>query len=155
MSASSPKFSQGIWLALRRFTALPAARRTISIEAVVALGVARALILTVPMRWISRRLERQAAGARPSPRVEREVIREVGWAVRAAAPKTPWKSACLAQSLAGKWMLRRRGVDGVIRLAVAKDADGKLHAHAWLCAGDAVLTTADPAHRFTYVGDLD
>ena len=126
-----------------------------SIEAVVALAVARFLVLTVPIRWVAARLERQARGTRATPAAAQEMIaREVGWAVRAAAPKTPWKSACLAQALAGKWMLGRRGMHGTIRLGVAKAADGSLQAHAWLCLGDSILTGGGTVGRFTAVGEL-
>ncbi len=134
---------------------MPANRRGISIEAVVALGVARLLVLTVPIRWIAGRLEQQERGLPVSPAAAEEIAREVGWAVRAAAPKTPWKSACLAQALAGKWMLGRRGVRGTIRLGVAKDADGNLEAHAWLCIGERILTGGGTVRPFTAIGDLE
>jgi transglutaminase superfamily protein len=140
---------------LKRFTAMPANRRGISVEAVVALGVARFLVLAVPIRWIARRLERQTSGIHVSPAAADAIAREVGWAVRAAAPKTPWKSACLAQALAGKWMLGRRGLHGTIRLGVAKDADRNLHAHAWLYIGDRIVTGGGTAGRFTAVGDIE
>lgn len=139
--------------ALGRFVSLPADRRALAIEAVLALGVARLLILTVPLRWVARRLERQV-DPRPQPR-EASHIRDVGWAVRAAARRTPWESACLAQALAGKWMLGRRGLRGTVRLGVAKDADGRLEAHAWLCAGDIVLTGGAQMDRFKPIGDLE
>jgi hypothetical protein len=75
--------------------------------------------------------------------------------VGAAAPKTPWKSACLAQALGADDVLGRRGLDAVIRLGVAKDSDGNLQAHAWLCAGDAILTGGAQASRFRPIGDLE
>ena len=155
MGASSPRSPRGTLHALKRFVALPANRRAISIEAVITLGLARLLVLTVPIRWIARRLERHDALPHAQPGEAENIVREVGWAVRAAAPKTPWKSACLAQALAGKWMLGRRGLHGTIRLGVAKDADGNLHAHAWLCAGDTILTGGAQVRRFTPVGDLE
>lgn len=141
--------------ALNRFVTLPAHRRAIAAEAVIALGLARLLVLTVPIRWIARRFGRRPAPPHAQPTPLGDVVREVGWAVRAAASRTPWKSACLAQAIAGKWMLARRGVQATIRLGVAKDADGTLHAHAWLCAGDAVLTGGGQMRRFTLLGDLE
>jgi hypothetical protein len=140
---------------LKRFTGMPANRRGISVEAVVALAVARFLVLTVPIRWIAGRLERQASGTSVCPAAAEEIVHEVGWAVRAASSKTPWKSACLAQALAGKWMLGRRGLHGTIRLGVARDADGNLQAHAWLYAGDTLLTGGGPVGHFTAIGDLE
>lgn len=155
MGAASRRSPRRTLHGLKQFVALPTRRRAISIEAVVTLGVARLLALTVPIRWIARRLERQATLPHPQPGEAGHIVREVGWAVRAAAPRTPWKSACLAQALAGKWMLGRRGVDSTIRLGVAKDADGNLQAHAWLCAGDAILTGGAQVRRFKPLGDLE
>ena len=156
MGAASRSFPTANLRGLKRFVALPTDRRAISIEAVITLGVARLLVLTVPIRWIARRAR---ATGRPrscaQPGETGDIVREVGWAVRAAAPKTPWKSACLAQALAGKWMLGRRGLHVTIRLGVAKDADGNLQAHAWLCAGDTILTGGAQVRRFESLGDLE
>ena len=154
MSAPVPRPPRGIVYALKRFAALPTGRRGIALEAVVTLGVARILILTVPVRWIVRRLDRQPAVTPSNPAAD-QLAREVGWAVRAAASKTPWQSACLAQAVAGKWMLGQRGIRSTIRLGVARDADGKLQAHAWLCADALVLTGGERLTRFTPLGDLD
>lgn len=155
MGAASRSFPTRTVRGLKRFVALPTDRRAISIEAVIALGVASLLVRTVPIRWIARRLERPDTLPQALPAEAGNIIREVGWAVRAAAPKTPWKSACLAQALAGRWMLGRRGLDSSIRLGVAKDADGNLQAHAWLCAGDTILTGGAQARRFKPIGDLE
>lgn len=155
MGTASRRSPPRALLELKKFVALPTSRRAISIEAVIALGVARLLVLTVPIRWIARRLERRATVPHAQPGEAGDIVREVGWAVRAAAPKTPWKSACLAQALAGKWMLGRRGLDSTIRLGVAKGADGNLQAHAWLCAGDTILTGGAQVRRFEPLGNLE
>jgi hypothetical protein len=152
MGASSSRPARG---ALQRFMALPGHRRALAIEAVVALGIARLLILTTPTRWIVRRLEQQAERSRAQAGAAGEAAREVGWAVRAAAPKTPWQSACLAQAIAGKWMLGRRGLRATIRLGVAKDAAGNIRAHAWLYSGDTILAGGAQAPRFTTIADLE
>lgn len=150
-----PRSSRRVLRALKRFRAIPAERRALSIEAVIALGVARLLVLTLPIRWIAPRLEPQAALAGNEAASE-EILREIGRAVRTAASKTPWHSACLAQALAGKWMLARRRVRGSIRLGVAKDDEGKLRAHAWLFAGDTILTGGEqPLDRFTSLGNFE
>lgn len=154
MDAACRRFPRRTLDPLKRLVALPTHRRAIAIEAVITLGVARLLVRTVAIRWIARRLERQTIRPDVQAQEAPDIAREVGWAVRAAAAKTPWKSACLAQALAGRWMLGRRGLHGTIRLGVAKDADGHLQAHAWLCAGDTVLTGGAQARRFTPLGDL-
>ncbi|HAX94846.1 MAG TPA: lasso peptide biosynthesis B2 protein [Bacteroidales bacterium] len=52
---------------------------------------------------------------------------------------SPWKNKCLVSSLAGRCMLRRRKIESQLSLGVAKDADEKTIAHAWLKAGDFVI----------------
>lgn len=63
-----------------------------------------------------------------------------GWAVQAAAARTPWRSTCLVQSLAGYVILRSHGVPSAVYLGVAKNGAGEFVAHSWLCCGDRILT---------------
>ena len=64
----------------------------------------------------------------------------IGWAVRTMSRRTPWNSNCLAQAIAAKRMLRRRGTACTLYLGLAKDAHDELAAHAWLRCGNRVLT---------------
>jgi len=75
--------------------------------------------------------------------------RQVGWAVRAVARRTPWKSNCLVQAVAAKIMLRRRGIPSTVYLGVAKDPGKDLSAHAWLRSGDVILTGKRNSGEFT------
>jgi len=77
----------------------------------------------------------------------------IGWAVRAAAVRTPWRSACLVQALAGAHMLGRRSLPATLYLGAAHDPTNgnKLEAHAWLCSGEVTLTGQRDQERFTVV----
>lgn len=79
---------------------------------------------------------------------ENDVAEGIGWAVRAVGARTPWLSTCLAQSLAGYAMLRRRQVPSVVYLGVAKDGEGDLSAHSWLRCGEGLLTGASGFERY-------
>lgn len=67
----------------------------------------------------------------------------VSRAIHAIARRTPWTSTCLMQAVAAQRMLRRRGIASVCYLGIstgnAFDAD-PLSAHAWVCAGDHMIT---------------
>lgn len=65
------------------------------------------------------------------------------WRLTAAvARRLPRRPTCLAQALAVRWMLRRRGIATRLRFGV-RLAEGAFAAHAWLeCAGRIV----GPAH---------
>jgi hypothetical protein len=75
----------------------------------------------------------------------------VSRAVQRAARNLPWECQCLVQAVAGKAMLRRRGLPSTLYLGVAKDEDAKLCAHAWLRCGNVILTGREGADRFTVV----
>lgn len=54
------------------------------------------------------------------------------WAVRLAARNVPCRARCLEQSLSLWYLLRRSGVDTVLRIGVRKGAAHTLEAHAWV-----------------------
>ncbi len=75
------------------------------------------------------------------------VIELIKNAIGRASEVSPWKNKCLVSSLAGRCMLRRRKIASQLSLGVAKDADGKTLAHAWLTAGDSEIV--DKMGEFT------
>lgn len=121
--------------------------RGATLEAMVWLGVARLLIARVtfgrwrawlgvpvaaepgnPALWLDDNLSRR--------RLARAVVR--------GAARLPGESRCLAQAMALQWMLRRRGLGGVIHLGVLPgDKRGGLDdLHAWVTHANEVLVGA-------------
>ncbi len=131
------------------------ADRTLLLEALFWLGVARLLILTVPFKWIAPYLGRQTGESEwvryPSTA---GIARRIGWAVRAVAAHTPWESACLAQAITAKRMLRRRHLPSTLYLGVAKSKDAPMQAHAWLCCNGSILTGESGHQRFTVIASF-
>ena len=80
-----------------------------------------------------------------------DTLRRVGWAVSAAARHVPWRSTCLDQALTGVSILRRRGIATTVCLGVAKQSDGGLEAHVWLCSGDVIVTGAHRVAGFEVI----
>jgi hypothetical protein len=130
--------------ALRKFLALDWTDRLMLLEALLYLGLSRAALLTIPFRQISRRLGKQfpPEAVLPPGEPAPPVALRVSWAIDVMSRRTPWESACLAQAMAGKFMLRRRGIPSRLSLGMKKDTGGQLSAHAWLQVGDAVLLGA-------------
>jgi hypothetical protein len=62
----------------------------------------------------------------------------------------PWDAKCLAQAVAGKWMLRRRGLPSTLYLGVERVHEGEkwLEAHAWLRSGTDFVTGERHYERF-------
>jgi hypothetical protein len=121
-------------------------------EAVLLLGVMRAAILMLPFRRITA-LMGLAQGVVPTGATSDVSLcpAKIGWAVQAAAARTPWQSACLVQALTGMLMLSRRGINSTLYLGVAKDENNPetMAAHAWLRCGNIVLTGAGGVERYT------
>jgi hypothetical protein len=124
------------------------------VEAALWLGIARAAILTIPFRWTIRlfALNPGAPIARARP-LSTALADRICRALRAAAARTPWESACLAQALAASGMMRLRRIPATMVLGVRKSADGTegIDAHAWLHCGEVILTGAPGHERYRII----
>ena len=117
------------------------AERGLLLEAAFWLGLARLGLLAVPFRRIAPLLGIHMAQAAEAVTQQAQTqAQRVGWAVSAIARRTPWESACLAQAMSAKAMLRRRGVASTLYLGLARDEEKALKAHAWLRCGRDVIT---------------
>ena len=122
------------------------------IEALLWLGLARLAIMALPFRWIAPRLGQHMAESAPTGApAQANRLRRIAWAITVVGRRTPWESDCLAQALAGKMMLRRRGYQSTLYLGVTRNGDEGLDAHAWLRSGDLILTGVHGKERFTVV----
>jgi len=97
-----------------------------------------ALLAVVLMRlglWVLRyrRMRRLVEARRPGP--PRDLVRSlkrVCWAIDHAASVVPGAS-CLPRALAGIVLMRRRGIEGVLRFGVRQKPGAKrIDAHAWV-----------------------
>jgi Transglutaminase-like superfamily len=137
---------------LSRFRGATWTERGLVIEALAWLAVLRLAIAALPFRRVASLVRLKEAADLESPQHSpSESGARIGWAVRAAAARTPWLSTCLAQSLTGLVMLRRHGVASTVYLGVAKDGAGEFVAHSWLRCGDAVLTGSGGHKSFSII----
>jgi hypothetical protein len=134
------------WIA-RTLGRTPSARRSLLIEAVYWLGVARVALLAMPFRNLAARFgtvhtpdQAKAIAPRTYSDADRAVANEVGWAVTRAARYVPFRAVCLPQAIAAKAMLRRRGIEGVMHFGVATRKGASMDAHAWLDVGEIEVT---------------
>lgn len=123
---------------LLTFLGMSSARRIRVCEAILALALARLIVLTVPFRliapWLSRGPQTDAC--------YEALSLAVGTAVTTAARNVPWNAACLPQAMAAKAMLMRRGCGSSFHLGAGFNAHGQLIAHAWLVAGGTIVVGA-------------
>lgn len=129
--------------------------RALTAEAVTLLGLSRGLVLSVPFRWLARNLGEQRGGVSGDPQGtlpadQTRTAETVGAAIEWASRHTPWRSNCLAKALAGRAMLARRGVPAALVLGVKRSGE-RLEAHAWLYAGERIVTGGAERPDFTAV----
>lgn len=136
---------------LRKFFLRSWRDRALFCEALVSLTWSKALLSVVPFRWLAPRFGRlqSETSAAISPN-DRAVAVDISWAVQAAARHVPLGFVCLPQAMAAQRMLSRRGIPSTLYLGVAPDrSDARsIQAHAWLRAGDKIVTgEAEAAHH--------
>lgn len=83
---------------------------------------------------------------------ERQAARDIGWAVTRVAAYSPFPALCLAQALAARAMLRRRGIGSIMRFGVARPDAAGFEAHAWLEAAGVEVTGYPVAPHLREIG---
>lgn len=73
------------------------------------------------------------------PESEMYLVR-IASAIDAVSKYTFWNSNCFAQALCAHWILKQRKHAHTIYFGTKKDDGGGMRAHAWLRAGDKIVT---------------
>jgi hypothetical protein len=124
------------------------------LEAVFWLGLARGAVLLLPFRFIAPYLGKLN---HETPQVcsvsQQAIAQHIAWVISVSSRYTPWRSNCLAQALAGKIMLQRRGICSTLYLGL-KRSTNKLEAHAWLRVGEQIVTGGAVKHEFTQISSF-
>lgn len=76
--------------------------------------------------------------------------RNIGRRIDQVAGRVPFQAVCLPRAMAGRWILARRGIPSHVVLGSRRgDADeADMMFHAWLVAGDTVVTGAGQLERY-------
>jgi len=144
---------------LRQFLRLDRERQRLFLEAWWALASVRLALRFTPFKQLVEELTLHRVPVEP-PALGPAALAaagRLGWAVRAAARFTPWRSTCLVQVLAAQRMLQKRLLPGVFYIGAAPgEAAGAgknagLDAHAWLKCGEACITGEAAHERYTVV----
>lgn len=132
---------------LARFLALPAAERTVLLQALLWLPATAAAL-----RWRGLRPPGVApAAGRAAPAVAPARITDL---VAVAARHGLVRGNCLSRSLTLRRLLRRAGIEAQLRIGVRRGPGG-LEAHAWLeLEGRPLNDSADVALRYAPFPDL-
>ena len=101
-----------------KWSRLDWAQRLVLLEAAWNLVAAQIAIRLLPFRWIVPRREslQEQSSEKALSQEQQYEAQQVGWAITALARYFPWDAKCLAQAVAGKWMLQRRGLPSTLYL---------------------------------------
>jgi hypothetical protein len=138
-----------------RWSRLTRQRRRLLVEATAELFVARLKLLPLPGSDWQKALgcrsplvpsdgPRTEPGSVPRTGPPDDVSSDVGWAIRAAAARVPWRSVCLPQAIAAQHMLRRRSISaravvGARRSESESESDKPIDLHVWVIVGGRVV----------------
>lgn len=129
----------------RRYRSLAPSDRRLVLEAtalIAVVGIGLRLLRYLTLRRILDRCSATRSARHSDP----QIIDRVPWAVTAVSARMR-SATCLVQALAGEVMLRRRGVDCVLRIGVR--ADRGFEAHAWVeCQGAVAIGAVDHLATF-------
>lgn len=132
-----------------RLVRLPASEQWLLLQAVAWLVVARLLLCCFPFKRLAARLNSGNCGKTRTASIDREGLLRIGWAIRAAARHVPWRADCFPQAIAGRLLLRRRGIASTLYIGVAKSPANDLSGHAWLTCRGIVVTGGTALDHYT------
>ena len=128
------------------------------LEIVLCLLWARLLISCLPFRRWRKALGPIAdqPGANLPPALQPAQLEkavDTGRLIRKVAGHMPFRADCLPQAMTGRWMLARRGIETRVAIGSRRgtEEDGLLF-HAWLLAGDRIVTGGDESTEFAPFG---
>ena len=134
---------------ISRFARLGRRQQYLLCEAVAALAASSAAIHALPFRWAVR------MGSHKLPAIvaddRSQILHDIRWAIEAAAAAVPWRTVCLQKGLALQWMVRRRGIDGLLHYGLAKEESGELKAHVWVAVGENLVIGGEIASEYRSV----
>jgi hypothetical protein len=112
------------------------------------LGGARLVVAVVPFRYIHGLLGEHRASATDAMTGEIQLAghchvraSQIATLVTVAAAHCPWRADCYPQALTARTMLTMSRIPHTVSFGVRRDED-RLRAHAWVRAGDVVVTGA-------------
>lgn len=139
--------------ALRSFLRADRAFRWLLIQVTVLLGLGRLSVLLFPFRKIAAWLGE--TGQETSVVLEQREMSQlvpISSAIEAVSKYTPWKSNCFAQALCAHWILGSKHIAHTVYFGVAKEGESNMKAHAWLRAGERIVSGRKGHKEFTVVG---
>ena len=128
-----------------RFLRLPTRDQALLARTTSLLAAIRVALWVMPFSRVQQMVARSARPQHGAP--TSDDARRISWAIHVAGRGLSIDN-CLSRALAGQVLLARGGHDAVVRIGVARDAHGRLVAHAWVESGGNVVIGDDELERY-------
>ena len=142
---------------MTRLWSYPASKKLLFLEAFVVSTIAKLMVISLPFRIIQQAFGFKAyqenipfsenSNTDPSVKVVFQTVDSISRHVF-------WTNTCLVRSITVKYLLRRRKIDALLYLGLAKDEQGQLKAHAWVKVPEIGLVYDDGSGEYTTVAVL-
>lgn len=111
----------------------------------------RFLILYTPMRRLKKKMgiPEEETSKEPLGEKYNKMLEAISIKVNCICEKTKWESKCLVRALTAQKLLKHYKVPTTLYLGVLTE-DGKMLAHAWLRAGNYIVTGANRGQFAAY-----
>lgn len=140
---------------LKTFWKTDYAFKRLALKTLFLLGLGRFAVLMVPFKKIAGWMGEVNHETEVKPiNLENSRLNQLGKVIRAVSPYTPWRSNCFAQALCAHWLLKAKSVEHTIYFGVKFGENKKFEAHAWLRAGDKMITGGAIRKEYTVVGSF-
>lgn len=114
----------------------------------------RVALWVLPFAEVQRLTRRLGKHRRARSAVRKRRLETLVWAVRRVTRFVP-RASCLTQALAMQVLLARAGYLPRLRLGLAHDPGGKLHAHAWVESSGDVVIGGGELDRFSPLPNME
>jgi hypothetical protein len=131
-----------------KWNALKNSDKKLLLEILLFLGWSRLLIVLFHFRKVAAYLEKKEK--KSVKRKNDFDLMNLSQLMIKVSRHTFWKSNCLTQALAAKFMLNRRGIESVVCFGVLREEDA-FKAHAWIKSGELIVTGEKGMERFNVI----
>ncbi|MFT7381014.1 MAG: hypothetical protein ACI9Z3_000894 [Roseivirga sp.] len=123
------------------------------IEILILLGMARLSVLLFPFKRIANWMGKSnyETTTAMDEGLHAGLVR-LSSGIEAVSKYTFWKSNCFAQVLCAHWILKRKNIPHTIYFGLLKEDTIQMKAHAWLRAGNKIVTGRKGHKDYTVVG---
>ncbi len=122
----------------------------------VLLGLAKALIFTVPFKRLAPHLGVSTELRLLVPLLDADSEKrtlQIARVIKLAAAYTPWDSNCFPQAVVARLLLGLYRIPYALFFGLMRDRQtNEIKAHAWVAAGKIAVTGGNSFERFTAVG---